>query len=242
MPAPLNVIVAGEPGALLLIEMLPEALPLAVGENFAVKDVLPPAAIVTGSVSPERLNPVPDAVARDMTVFAVPGLLSVMVAVPVLPVATLLKFTVVGLMVSCGCGGSVAIPLSAMVSGEFAALLVIEMLPLALPAVAGANFAVNDATCPGVSVTGVAKPLILKPAPETLADEITTLAVPVFVTATATDSLAPLSRVPKTMLAGVELSRPCVPMPVKAMVSDGFDALLEIVIVPVTFPAAVGTN
>jgi hypothetical protein len=43
--------------------MVPEALPLAVGANFAVKDVLPPAAIVAGSDRPERLNPAPDAVA-----------------------------------------------------------------------------------------------------------------------------------------------------------------------------------
>jgi hypothetical protein len=48
---------------LLLIEMLPEALPVVVGANFAVKDALAPGAIVFGSVSPERLNPAPDAVA-----------------------------------------------------------------------------------------------------------------------------------------------------------------------------------
>lgn len=63
MPVPLNVMLAGEPGALLVIDIVPEALPLVVGANFAVKEVLPPAAIVVGSARPERLNPVPEAVA-----------------------------------------------------------------------------------------------------------------------------------------------------------------------------------
>jgi hypothetical protein len=234
--------VAGDPGALLLIEMLPEKLPLALGENLAVKDVLPPAAIVAGIASPERLNPVPDALACEMTVLAFPGLLRVMVAVPVLPVFTLLKFTLVGLMVSKGCGGAVPIPLSAMLRGEFGALLVMEMLPLAFPAEVGANLAVNDVAWPALSVTGVVNPLKLKPAPEELADEITTLAVPVFVTVTEIDSLAPVIRLPKLMLAGLADSRPCVPMPVNGMVNDGFEALLLIVIVPTEFPVAVGVN
>jgi hypothetical protein len=53
---------AGDPGALLLIEIIPEGLPLAVGENFTIKDVLPPGAIVTGIVRPDTLNPLPDGV------------------------------------------------------------------------------------------------------------------------------------------------------------------------------------
>jgi hypothetical protein len=222
--------------------MLPEKLPLALGENLAVKDVLPPAAIVAGIASPERLNPVPDALACEMTVLAFPGLLRVIVAVPVLPVFTLLKFTLVGLMVSKGCGGAVPIPLSAMLSGEFGALLVIEMLPLAFPAEVGANLAVNDVAWPALSVTGVVNPLKLKPAPEELADEITTLAVPVFVNVTEIDSLAPVIRLPKLMPAGLADNRPCVPMPVNGMVNDGFEALLLIVIVPTEFPVAVGVN
>lgn len=62
-PVPLIVTVAGDPGALLAIEMLPETAPVAVGKNFAVKDVLPPAAIVAGNVSPVTLNLAPVTVA-----------------------------------------------------------------------------------------------------------------------------------------------------------------------------------
>ena len=234
--------VAGDPGALLAIEMLPEALPLAVGANFAVNDVLPPAMIVVGMVNPEMLNPAPDAVAADTTVFAFPGLLRVMVAVPLLPTFTLLKFTLVGLMVNCGWGGAVPVPLSVIVSGELGALLTIEMLPLAAPTIVGANFAVNDVPCPAMSVTGAAKPLMVKPVPETLADETTMLAVPMFVNVTAADTLAPVTRLPKLMLAGLALRFPCVPIPVNGIVNEGFDALLVIATVPEAFPVTVGMN
>lgn len=37
MPEPVKAMVIGEPGAVLTIEILPVALPAAVGENFAVK-------------------------------------------------------------------------------------------------------------------------------------------------------------------------------------------------------------
>src|SRR5712671_729985 len=62
-PVPLNAIAAGDPGALLLMEMLPEALPVDAGKNCAVKEMLEPALIVCGKVKPVRLNPVPEAVA-----------------------------------------------------------------------------------------------------------------------------------------------------------------------------------
>ena len=174
--------------------------------------------------------------------FAFPGLLSVIVAVLLLPTFTLLKFTLVGLIVSCGCGGAVPTPLNAIVSGEFGKLLAIEMVPLALPAVVGANFAVKEVPCAGISVTGVANPLMLKPVPDTLPEAITTLAVPVFVKVIAMESLAPVTRLPKLMLGGLALSLPCVPMPLSGIVTVGSVALLLIVMVPEALPVAVGVN
>lgn len=177
-----------------------------------------------------------------MTVSALPGLLRVIVAVPLLPTFTLLKFTLVGLIVNLGCGCAVATPPSASVIGEFGALLAMVMLPLALPTVVGANFAVKEVPCPAFNVTGVAKPLMLKPVPEALADETTTLAVPMFVKVTATDALAPLTRLPKLILAGLALSCPRVPKAVRGMVIDGSDASLVITIVPEKIPVFVGAN
>jgi hypothetical protein len=76
------------------------------------------------------------------------------------------------------------VALSAIVVGELGALLTIEMLPVALPAVVGANCAVKVAICPTLIVSGVAMPLILNPVPEAVACEIVRLAVPEFVSVT----------------------------------------------------------
>jgi len=63
IPVPDNAIVAGEPGALLTIEIPPASLPTAGGVNVAVNDALPPALIVIGIVAPLMLNPVPEGAA-----------------------------------------------------------------------------------------------------------------------------------------------------------------------------------
>ena len=55
-----------------------------------------------------------------------------------LPVATEPKVTDEGLAPSCPCA---PVPDNAIVVGEFGALLVIEIVPLRLPAVVGANCA-----------------------------------------------------------------------------------------------------
>ena len=53
--------------------------------------VLPPGDSVTGSVIPEIVNPVPDAVAPEIVVAEVPVLVSVSVCVEVVPAVMLLK-------------------------------------------------------------------------------------------------------------------------------------------------------
>jgi hypothetical protein len=102
----------------------------------------------------------------------------------------------------------VPLPLRAIVSAEFGALLVIEMLPVVLPTTEGENCAVNVVFCPALTVNGVDKPLILKPVPVTLAAEIVTLAVPEFVSVTICDPLLPTTTLPKLTLAGLAVSAP----------------------------------
>ena len=63
MPVPLRAIVSGDPGALLLTEMLPLTLPAAVGAKLAVKEALCPALRVVGTANPLTLKAAPDAVA-----------------------------------------------------------------------------------------------------------------------------------------------------------------------------------
>ena len=95
-----------------------------------------------------------------------------------LPTLRLPKFSLVGDAVSCP---TVPVPLSAIVSGEFGALLTTEMLPAELPALVGLNAALIVAVCPAVSVNGVVTPEMLNAAPATLTCETVTFADPVFV-------------------------------------------------------------
>jgi len=97
IPVPLKLMVAGEPGALLVIEMEPLADPLVVGVNVALNVVLCPAAIVIGVVMPLFPNPVPVMVTAETVTLAVPEFVSVIVWDPLLPTATFPKLTVEGL-------------------------------------------------------------------------------------------------------------------------------------------------
>jgi hypothetical protein len=240
IPVPLKVMVAGEPGALLTIEILPVSLPGVGGVNFAVNDALLLALIVIGMVAPLMLNPVPEGSAWVTVSAAFPGFVSVTVCDPVLPTETLPKATLAGLIVSCGCE-AVPDPDKAITSGEAGALLTTETLPVALPAVVGENLAVNDVLCPAVSVCA-ARPEMLNPVPVALPCEIATLAVPEFLRVTLTDALSPTSRLPKLMLVGFAVRFPCTPVPPSAIDVVGLLAVLVIRTLPATAPTVVGAN
>ncbi len=102
MAVALKVMVAGEFGALLTIEMFPESVPAVDGANSAVKDVLAPALIVW-EPSPLMLNPVPEAVADEIVSAAFPEFVTVMLFDALLPTFTLPKTSLVALRVSPGC-------------------------------------------------------------------------------------------------------------------------------------------
>jgi hypothetical protein len=71
-----------------------------------------------------------------------------------------------------------------MESGELAALLATEILPVMLPAAAGAKVAVRVAVCAGARISPEETPAALKPAPETVTFETVTLEFPAFVSVT----------------------------------------------------------
>lgn len=54
-PVPDNATDAGEPGALLTIEMLPEVAPADVGAKVAANDALLPAPMFSGTATPLTL-------------------------------------------------------------------------------------------------------------------------------------------------------------------------------------------
>jgi hypothetical protein len=239
VPVPLSAIVSGEFGALLTSEMLPVALPAVVGANWAVKVAIWPALIVNGAAMPVMLKPAPEAVAWESVTLAVPEFVKVTVCEPELPTATEPKVMDVELAVSCPCE---PLPVMEIVVGEFGALLTSEMLPVALPAVVGANWAVKVAIWPALIVNGVAMPVMLKPAPEAVAWESVTLAVPEFVKVTVCEPELPTATEPKVMDVELAVSCPCEPLPVMEIVVGEFGALLTIEIEPLALPPAVGAN
>jgi hypothetical protein len=89
-PVPVRATVAGEPTALLAIEIDPVAPPAAVGENVVLKVALAPAATVIGKL-PLTLNPLPEDVAELIVSVALPEFVKLTVCVPLAPTFTLPK-------------------------------------------------------------------------------------------------------------------------------------------------------
>jgi hypothetical protein len=143
--------------------MPPVALPAVVGANVTVKVVLAPALIDFGAV---RLvvKPVPETVAAVILRVALPVFVSVTVWLELLPTATLPKATGDGLIVIVACV-AVPDPLKLIGNGDPGALLVIDTLPVALPAVVGANVTVKLVVWPGAMLAGALQPVSVKPVP-----------------------------------------------------------------------------
>src|SRR5271169_5382128 len=87
-PVPPKAIVSGEVGALLTSEIDPAAPPEDDGAKTALNDALFPAAIVKGALNPERLKPVPIAVACEIVRLALPPFETAIVCELVLPKTT----------------------------------------------------------------------------------------------------------------------------------------------------------
>lgn len=77
MPVPLKEITKVEFDALLVIDMLPGAAPVAVGVKVAVSVELAPAFTVCGVVRPLSVNPVPEMDPLEIVTAAVPLLVRV---------------------------------------------------------------------------------------------------------------------------------------------------------------------
>ena len=79
----------------------------------------------------------------------------------------------------------VPVPESAIVVGELVALLAtVTCAPVTLPPLVGANVTVSVAVCCGIKTVPAETPLVLKPAPVVLTEEIVTFELPLFVRVT----------------------------------------------------------
>lgn len=142
---------------------VPLALLAEVGVNTTWKLVFCPAASVTGVVTPLKLNPVPVRATCEIVTLEPPVFVTVSNSDELLPTVTVPKLRLVGFELSPP--GEAPVPDKPMVSGEFEALDVTVMLPVAAPADAGLKATLKVVLCPAASVTGVVTPLTENPLP-----------------------------------------------------------------------------
>jgi len=118
----------------------------------------------------------------------------------------------------------------------------IMTLPLALPADVGAKVTLNEVVWPGVKVSGVVMPEMLKPVPATVTCEMVAFSPPVFFTVSVWLELWPTVTLVNVKLAGVAVSVAGVtPVPDNARLS-AVDPPTVNARLPLTAPAAVGAN
>jgi len=144
VPVPLSEIAVGEAARFVATEMLPDAAPVVVGENTALKVMVLLGATVC-AVKPETLKPVPVALADETTRFAVPVFVSVTSWLEEVPSTTLPKLTLDGVTDN---PGSEPAPVSAIVVGVADALVTTEMLPETAAVEVGANVALKVMVLP----------------------------------------------------------------------------------------------
>ena len=126
--------------------------------------------------------PVPVRLAVEMWIRDPPVLVRVAERDSELPTCTLPNAMLVGF--EARAPAVTPVPLNAMLSDGLVALLAMAMLPVALPAAAGAKVAVKVALCPLLIVAGRVGPVKLNPLPLADACDMVTLEVPLFVTTT----------------------------------------------------------
>lgn len=197
---------------------------------------------MTGSDRPLRLN-APLLEPAPVTVTLAPLALRVPEAVPLLPTLTLPSARVVGATVSCPAAPPVPVPESGTTKVESDASEMIVTFPFTAPADAGVNATLKVLLCPGVNVTGTVIPLTLNPAPLAVSEEIVELMPPTLVNVSDSVCVVDTGTLPKLRVVGFDTSVPGdVPVPVRAIVKVGFDALEVTVTLPLLAPLDSGVN
>jgi len=141
------------------------------------------AARMSGGLIPLKLNPAPPGVIWEIVRAEPPEFVTVSASVVLLPVGTLPKLRLAGLVVSWP--GVTPVPDNGTVSTGLAALEVIAKPPLTLPPEVGANVTLKVMLWPVLSVIGRLGSLAMNPEPVVLAAEIVTVAPAKFVSVTA---------------------------------------------------------
>jgi len=197
-PVPLKATESGDPFASLTSVTEPVTLPVALGEKSTSKVTLADGLIVAGVVTPFTLKPFPVTLMLDTRTGAVPMLLKMTCFELVLPLATLPKLQLVGLVLSCPIALDVPVPLKVTVVVGFAeSLLVIVMLPLVLPAPVGEKVTVTGTFCPELMTFGVVMPVIPNSAPVKETIETVRSVLPAFESTRLAVPFDPIDTVPR---------------------------------------------
>jgi hypothetical protein len=140
--------------------------------------------------------------------------------------------------------GETAVPLSPMLRAGFVASESIITLPVEVPADVGAKVTLKEALCPGVRVSGVVNPEMLKAAGATVACEMCASLPPVFLTVSVWVWLCPVWTLVNVKLAGVALrvAGVAVPVPERAAAVGVLEALLAKDAVADAAPDELGVN
>lgn len=201
-PVPDTDSVAGEFVALLAMLTLPLTAPALFGENSTVTVADWFGVNTSPEVRPLALMPVTDEPTLAMVTLAFPLLVTTTFSVLLLPTLTLPKLKLEVLSPS-NFVEATPVPLSPIVIGEFAALLTIVTEPPTAPVEVGAKTALNVVALPAATVNGALIPVILKPVPATVTEEIVNGAVPLFERLIVCELLVPVVTLPKLALPGV---------------------------------------
>ena len=132
-PVPDNEIVFGEPVALLVTVTVPELLPAADGPKVTLNVKVWFGVSVTGVLAPVSVNPLPLSLICVICTLALPVLVTVTGNCEEVPVFTFPKARLEVLNESVSVAAT-PVPFNATVAGEFGALLLMLMLPVAEPA------------------------------------------------------------------------------------------------------------
>jgi hypothetical protein len=185
-PVPERLITSEEGVPLVVSAIDPFDVEGDEGPKVALNVALPPAAIVVNVLSPVWLNPAPVTLICENVSVVFPLFVSMIGCELVFPSVTAPKATLEGFAEICACR---PVPLNAIVTGEIETLLVIEMLPKAVPPAVGANVTVKEMFAPALIDFGCK--FIVYPDPLIVAAVMFRLASPSFVNVTFCVELLP---------------------------------------------------
>ena len=201
-PFPVKEIVAEELLALLATEMLPLALPAAVGAKVTFTVAVCPGVSVVLALTPLALYPVPEALTLEIVTLEFPLLVSVRPSELLPPTFTFPKLKLFGVAVNCDVPAAPE-PEREMVVGESFASLVTVRLPVTLPEEDGAKRTCKVALWPAAMEDKGVPWVMENTEPDNVVWEMVTEAVPPLFKMTLWVEDAPTETLPKLMLVGV---------------------------------------